>query len=277
MVGSNLLERLLLKGAKVRATLHTKAAVVLDERIEYMEVDLTNPEHCRHAVADQRFVFMCAASTSGAAAIVATPMIHVTPNVIMNSLMLEAAHAAGVEKFLWLSSSVVYPPSGYRPVNEEDSLNNEPYDAYYFSGWSKRFTEILCRMYGEKLADPMTTIVIRPSNVYGPKDDFEPTTSHVTAALIRKVAEKQVPIEIWGSGDDVRDVIYVGDMVDGLVRAVEILDHPATVNIALGQTYSVKEILRTLLELAGYEDATVVFDCSKPSMIPVRIIDTAKA
>lgn len=277
LVGSNLVKRLLLEGARVRATLHRRPPVISDARINYINADLTVAEDCRRAVEGQRFVFMCAASTSGAAAIASTPMIHVTPNVIMNSLMLEAAYNVGVEKFLWLSSTTGYPPSGDRPVKEEEMFCGEPYEVYYFSGWLKRFTETLCRMYGEKLAKPMLTIVLRPTNIYGPNDDFEPATSHVTAALIRKVAERQNPIEVWGTGNDVRDVIYVDDMVDAIVAATEKIDHHTSINIGLGKAFSVKEILGILLELAGYTDARVVFDSSKPSMIPIRLVDTAKA
>jgi GDP-L-fucose synthase len=162
-------------------------------------------------------------------------------------------------------------------VVEEDSIDGEIYDSYFFVGWMKRFTETLCQMYGEKLAKPMTTIVIRPSNIYGPKDDFEPATSHVTAALIRKVAERQSPLEVWGTGDDIRDVIYVDDMIDAMVAAIEAIDGYTAINIARGEAFSVKEILGTLLEIAEYQDAEVVFNSSKPSMIPIRLIDTAKS
>jgi GDP-L-fucose synthase len=220
---------------------------------------------------------MCAASTSGAAAIAGTPMVHVTPNVLINTQMLEAAYAAGVEKFLWLSSTTGYPPSSYRPVREDEMFDGEPYEKYFFVGWMKRFTEVLCRMYGEKLPQPMTTIVLRPTNIYGPNDDFEPATSHVTPALIRKVVERQDPIEVWGTGDDVRDVIYVDDMVEAMLTAMEKITSHTAINIGLGKAYSVKEILRTIMELDGYTDAKVVFNSSKPTMIPVRLVDTVKA
>ncbi|MFP6901477.1 MAG: NAD-dependent epimerase/dehydratase family protein, partial [Opitutales bacterium] len=277
LVGSNLVPRLLSAGAQVRATLHHRSPVAVDDRVEYLHADLTTSEDCRRVVEGQRFVFMCAASTSGAAAIASTPMIHVTPNIIMNSLMLEAAYEAEVEKFLWLSSTTGYPPSGDHLVQEDEMFAGEPYETYYFSGWLKRFTEILCKMYGEKLAKPMTTIVLRPTNIYGPNDDFEPATSHVTAALIRKVAERQDPIEVWGTGDDVRDVIYVDDMVDAIMSAMETIDCHTSLNIGLGEGYSVKQILNTILELAGYDDARIVYDPSKPSMIPIRLVDTSKA
>jgi GDP-L-fucose synthase len=277
LVGSNLIPRLLAEGAVVRATVHHAAPVAPDDRVQYVQADLTKSEDCQRVVDGQRFVFMCAATTSGAGAVATTPMIHVTPNVLMNTLILDAAYQAGVKKFLWLGSTTGYPPSGQRAVKEEEMFDGEPYEAYYFSGWMKRFSETLCRMYGEKLAKPMTTIVLRPTNIYGPHDDFEPATSHVTPALIRKVVERQDPLEVWGTGDDVRDVIYVDDMVEAMVKAMEKIEDYTTINVGLGRGYSVKEILQAILELDGYTDAKITFNPDKPSMIPIRLVDTFKA
>jgi len=277
LIGSNLIKRLLSEGAVVRGTLHRRQPVVVDDRIEYVKCDLTKGEDCRRVVEGMRYVFHCAAHTSGAATTATTPMVHVTPNILINSQMLEAAYEAQVSKFLWLGSSTGYPPSGHRPVKEEAMFEGEPYDKYFFVGWMKRFTEILCRMYGEKLPKPMTTIVLRPSNVYGPNDDFEPATSHVTPALIRKVVERQDPVEVWGTGDDVRDLIYVDDMVEAIVGAMEKIESYTVINIGLGKGYSVKEILQMILELDGYTDARMVFNISKPTMIPIRLVDTTKA
>jgi GDP-L-fucose synthase len=172
LIGSNLIARLLAEGAKVRATLHRKQPVIEDRRIEYVRCDLTRPEDCKRAVEGMQHVYLCAASTSGAAAINATPMIHVTPNVLINSLMLEAAYQAGVEKFLWLGSTVAYPQSD-RPMREEQLMEGEPYEKYFYAGWAKRFTEVLCRMYGEKLSRTMTTTGLTPTNVHSQHDALE--------------------------------------------------------------------------------------------------------
>jgi GDP-L-fucose synthase len=249
----------------------------VDDRIEYVTTDLTKAEDCRRVVEGRSLVFMCAATTSGAGVLSATPMAHVTPNVLMNTQMLEAAYNAGVSKFLWLSSTTSYPPSGSRPVKEEEIFEGEPYNAYYYVGWMKRFTEALCRMYGDKLSKPMTTVVVRPTNIYGPGDDFEPATSHVTAALIRKVVERQDPLEVWGTGDDVRDIIYVDDIVEIIMKATERTEGYATFNAGLGQAYSVKEILQHILELDGCFGPNITFNSLKPSMIPIRLVDTSKA
>lgn len=276
LIGSNLIKRLLGEGAIVRTTLYKRDPAVVDDRIEYVRCDLTKGDDCRSVVEGMRYVFLCAASTSGAATTAITPMVHVTPNILINSQMLEAAYDAQVEKFLWLGSTVAYPVSE-KPVKEEDMFQGEPYEKYYYTGWTKRFTEILCRMYGEKLPSRMTTIVLRPTNVYGPNDDFEFATSHVIPALIRKVVERWDPIEVWGTGDDVRDVIYVDDMIEAMVTAMEKIELYTAINIGLGKAYSVKEILQMILKIDGYTDAMVVFNTSKPTMIPIRLIDTTRA
>jgi len=196
---------------------------------------------------------------------------------MMNSQMLEAAYFAKVRKFIWLSSNAAYPPSGDRPVKEDEMFDGDPYETYFGVGWMKRYTEILCRMYSEKLKNPMATVVIRPSNIYGPYDDYDFATSHVMAALIRRVAERQDPFEVWGTGDDVRDWIYIDDFIDALLLAAEKIDTYNPVNIGLGKGYSIKQALKMMLEIDGYTNAKIVFNSSKPSMIPIRLIDVSKA
>lgn len=276
LIGSHLVTRLLAEGARVRAT-HWKREISINHpSLEALRVDLTRGEDCRKAVRDVEWVFLCAASTSGAHTIASTPMVHVTPNVLINSQMLEAAYESGVAKFMWLSSTVAYPPSE-RPMKEEQMFDGEPFEKYYFAGWTKRFTEILCRMYGEKLARRMTTVVLRPTNVYGPNDDFEFATSHVIPALIRKIVERWDPIEVWGDGAEVRDAIYVDDMVEAMVLGAQKIQNYDAINVGFGRGYSVNEILNELLDLDGYRNARIVYDRSKPTMIPIRLIDTAKA
>jgi len=276
LIGSNLLERLLKEGATLRATLHRREPVIKSPLIEYIQCDLTRAEDCRRAVEGMHYVYLCAANSSGAAMISATPMIHVTPNILINTQILEAAYEAGVEKLIWLGSTVAYPVSD-QPVKEDQLLAGEPFHKYFFAGWAKRFTEILCQMYGEKLAKPMATIVLRPTNVYGPHDDFELATSHVIPALIRKTVERWEPMEIWGDGSEVRDAIYVDDMVEAMVLAAARLDRYAAINIGLGRGYSVRDLLKIILELDGYENARIKFDTTKPTMIPLRLVDTSKA
>jgi len=275
-VGVNLVNRLLSLGADVRATVHKKPAVIDDDRIEYITCDLMEKEDCRYAAEGVDFVFMCAANTSGAAVMAKTPLVHVTPNILMNTLLLDAAYAAGVKKFLFISSNTVYPAVDH-PVTEDEMVPGDVFEKYYCVAWMKQFSEVLCRMYAEKIPRPMKTIVVRPANIYGPCDDFEWETSHVLPALMRKVVERHDPIQVWGDGNDVKDFIYIDDFIDGMLLAMEKIETFEPVNIASGVPCTIKQALQAMLEADGYTDARIVFDASKPTMIPIRLIDASMA
>lgn len=276
-IGTNLIKRMLSMGANVRATIHRKPAVIQDDRIDYMLCNLLYMEDCKKAVADMDYVFMCAANTSGAAVIASTPLVHVTPNIVMNAQIMEAAYLAKVKKFIFISSNAAYPPTADRYVSEDEMFDADPYDIYFGVAWMKRYTEILCRMYSEKLNPKMTSIVIRPSNIYGPYDDFEPATSHVMAATIRKIIERHNPIKVWGTGNDIRDLIYIDDLIDALILAAEKIHGYDPINIGLGKGYSIKQILTMLMEIEKCPELVIEYDFSKPSMIPIRLIDISKA
>lgn len=272
-IGTNLALRLAREGADLRLTLRDKPLQAAFPRADVMQVDLRRPEDCVRAVEGMDFVFMCAAHTSGAAVIRATPLVHITPNVLINTLLLEASYQAGVRKVCFISSGAAYPPTDARPVTEREMFDGDPVDVYFPAGWMKRYAEILCRTYSEKIARPMPSVVVRPSNVYGPYDKFDFAVSHVTAALLRRVVERQKPLEVWGTGLDIRDVIYVDDFIGGMLAAFA-TDLPYfEVNICAGNGHTVREILQTLLDVDGYGDADIRFDPSRPSTIPVRLMD----
>jgi GDP-L-fucose synthase len=275
-VGTNLINRLLSVGADVRATIHRKQPTIEDDRVEYVTCELMEKEDCRGVADGVDFVFMCAANTSGAGVMAKTPLVHVTPNILMNTLLLDAAYAAGVKKFLFLSSNTVYPAVEH-PVREDEMVPGDVFEKYYCVAWMKQFTEVLCRMYAEKIPEPMKTVVVRPANIYGPHDDFEWETSHVLPALMRKVIERHEPIEVWGDGNDIKDFIYIDDFVDGMLLAMEKIDTFDPVNIASGVPCSIKQALQAIIDADGYTDARIVFDAAKPTMIPKRLIDASRA
>lgn len=276
-IGVNLVRRLVELGANVRATLHEKPAVWEDARAEYVTCDLTEMEDCVRVCSDMDMVFMCAAFSHGAAVIQKNPVALVTPNAVMNAQMLDAAYQCGVRKFVWPSSSVVYPPSGQVPCREEMMMGGEVCEIYYGPGWMKRYGEILCNLYSNKIERPMAAVVVRPANIYGPYDNFDFGTSHVMAATIRKAAEGHDPVKVWGTGEDVRDFIYIDDFVDGMLLAAEKMEGYDPVNIASGEGYTVNEVLKMALEIEGRQDAEIVYESGRPSMIPVRLIDNTKA
>src|SRR5207253_3249468 len=133
--GANLIKGLAQAGARIRATLHDRPAAPGLPSADYVQADLTRMDDCRMAVRDMDLVFMCAANTSGAAVMTTSPLSHVTPNVVMNAQIMDAAYQAGVKKFIFISSSAAYPPSGDRPVREDEMFAGDPYDVYFAVGW----------------------------------------------------------------------------------------------------------------------------------------------
>mgnify|MGYP003611939857 FL=1 len=276
-LGTNLALKLTALGARLRLTMHRKPLQAAFPDAEIVQADLRRPEDCARVVEGMDVVFICSAQTSGAGVIRTTPLVHVTPNVLINSLLLEAAYQAQVKKVCFISSGAAYPGTGARPVTEAEMFNCDPEEVYFPAGWMKRYAEILCRTYAEKIANPMPTVVIRPSNVFGPYDKFDFAVSHVTAALVRRVAERQTPLQVWGTGEDIRDLIYIDDFVEGTLAAVA-TDLPfLAINICAGQGYAVRQVLETLLDVDGFSDARVTFDASKPSTVPVRLMDNGLA
>lgn len=274
-VGSNLVRRLAGLGARVRATVHAARPMAPVAGVEYLTADLLEADGCVKACKDMEYVFLCAAVTSGAAVMEKTPLAHLTPNLIMNARMLEAAYGAGVKKVLFISSNTVYPATDY-PVKETD-CTNQFYEKYYIVAWMKRFSEIICEMYAAKIKKPMLAVVVRPANIYGPFDKFDWETSHVLPALIRRVVERHDPIRVWGDGKDIKDFIFVDDLVEGLLLAMAKMNGFDPINLASGRQYCLRDLLTLMLKIDGYANARVEYDASKPTMIPKRLIDPAKA
>lgn len=269
-LGGAIANRLLTAGALVCGVRHTKSPTFLHPNMRWEQADLRDPLECQRLMKGIDFLFICAASTAGAKVIREKPMVNVTPNVIMNTYLLEAAHAVNVRKTLFISSGAAYPSLDGAPLREDDMFKNDPPDVYFHAGWMKRYAEILCRTYAEKLQNPMSCVVVRPSNVYGPGDKFDWERSHVTAAQTRRVIERQAPITVWGTGEDVRDLIYVDDFVEGALAAFAVDDPYFCVNICSGLSYTVREIVETAIDLDDYADAKLMFDNSQPSTIARR-------
>ena len=274
-MGVNLIKRLLDEGADIRATLHINKPVLNDNRIEYFYGDLRIEKNCQKAVAGVDYVFMCAANTSGAKVMATTPLAHLTPNILMNMQMLQAAYTARVKKFLFISTNTVYPLTDF-PVKESDVTNNF-YESYHIVAWMKRFTEIVCEMYSNRIKEPMKTIVVRPGNLYGPYDKFDWEKSKVIPAIMRRAIERHDPFEVWGDGMDLKDFLYIDDCIDGLMLAMEKLEEFEPINVASGIPVTIRDVLTQILKSADYDDADVQYNSSKPTMIPKRMIDISLA
>ena len=239
--GINLTKRFLELGASVRVSLHESKPFWRDASVEYVNADLEKAEDCLRICKDLDYLIIASANSSGAAVMDKTPLVHLTPNLIMNARLLEAAYSQGVSKTLFFSSNTVYPLTDFA-VKESDT-NFEYFSKYHVVGWMKRFSEIMCDMYSNHIKNPMQTIVVRPGNAYGPYDKFDPEKSKVIPALIRRAVQKENPFKVWGDGNDLKDFIYIDDLVRGSLLALEKLDSPAPINIASGQPVTIREVL----------------------------------
>lgn len=270
-IATNLIPRLDASGAKVRATTYRRRPHDRHPGVEYVEADLTDLKVYGSLMSGIDAVFMCAANSSGAEVMAKTPLVHLTPNVIMNAASLAAAYEANVKRFVFISSNTVYPLTDYA-VKESDAAF-EFYRSYHVVGWMKRFSEIMCDMYRSRIANPMSVLTVRPGNLYGPHDKFTRRESKVIAALIRRAVEKESPFTVWGDGNDIKDFLYIDDFIDALLTLYGSVDVSGPVNIASGQPISIRQIIPLILKHASHEMVSVVFDDTKPTMIPKRLID----
>ena len=273
-VGSHLTQRLVDSGAIVRGTIHKSTPLLEINSVEYVKTNLESAEDCELATKNIDYVFMCAANSSGAEVMTKTPLVHLTPNVIMNSQMLAASYTNNVKKFCFISSNTVYPLTDF--AVSEDDVTGEFFEKYFIVGWMKRFSELMCEMYATKINKPMPTLIVRPGNLYGPFDKYKKGESKVIAALIRRAYEKENPFEVWGDGEDIKDFLYIDDFIDALLETFPKSNDFDIFNIASGVPVTIKEVLKHIIEISNNGNIEVIFDTTKPTMIPKRMIDISK-
>ncbi len=273
-IGTNIARALLERGAKVYAhSLNPKKPSNFQPGIRNL-VELTGDLSVSvNLPSDIDYVFHCAAHTSGAHEMATNPVAQITSNLFMNSLLLDAAAKGRVKKFLFISSSAIYPELDI-PISEDKGFEGDPPGNYFGPGWMKRYTEKLARFYFERYG--MEAVIVRPSNIYGPYSGFDLQRAHVLPALIRKFVEKQDPLEVWGTPSVVRDFIYVDDFVRGVLMAFEKSSGFDVFNIATGKLQTIGEAVDIIKDLTGYT-GKIIYNSSKPMTIRQRKIDVSKA
>ena len=200
----------------------------------------------------------------------------VTQNIVMNSYIFDQCYKHNVEKLLFISSSVVYPEKENISMVETQSMTGNPPNIYFPVGWMKRYSELLGKTYSENIKDGFKTVIIRPSNIYGPYDNFDPEESHVIPSLIRRVVNKEKPFEIWGDGKDQRDFIYIDDFIDGVINSFNTNFKYTELNLSANKNFSINDVLNTLFKIEDYYPK-VKYDLSKPQTIKSRHISNEKA
>jgi len=273
-VGTHIVQELLKQGAKIRVTVHQRPMVIENEHIELVRADLTNQEDCLAALQGIEYVFHAAGAIAAAGVTAGNPMQAITTNLILTAQMLQAAWTANVDRFLLFSSSTGYPTAEY-PVKEEEMWSGPTHPSYFGYGWMRRYLERLGEFVASK--SNVKIALVRPTAVYGRWDNFDPSSGHVIPALIRKAVEKQNPYEVWGSGEEVRDFLHITDLARGCLLMLEKYATCDPVNIGYGRVIKIKEIVPIILKCASHKNAEVVYNTSKPTAIPFRMVDTSKS
>lgn len=199
-------------------------------------------------------------------------------NLMMGVQLLHEAWQAGVKKFVSIGTVCAYPKFTPVPFNENDLWIGYPEETNAPYGLAKKMLLVQGQAYQEQYG--FKSIYLLPTNLYGPRDNFDPASSHVIPALIRKFLEAKDRgddrIVAWGTGSPTREFLYVEDAARGIALATEHYDDPQPVNLGSGMEISIKDLTETIAELVGFE-GEVVWDDTKPDGQPRRSLDTSRA
>jgi GDP-L-fucose synthase len=243
------------------------------------ELDLTDRAAVDRFFASERpeYVFLAAAKVGGILANSTYPADFIRENLLIQTHVIEAAHRCGVRKLLFLGSSCIYPKHAPQPIREDYLLTGplEPTNEAY--ALAKIAGVMMCQAYWQQYG--LRAISLMPTNLYGPGDRFELTTSHVIPALIRKFHEARVGrgarVVVWGTGTPRREFLYVDDLADASVFLMETYDAPEIINVGVGEDISIRELAETIGMIVGY-DGEIVYDTAKPDGTPRKLLDSSK-
>lgn len=265
MVGSAIVRRLMGEGCEVLTA-------------DRHELDLTNQEAVLSWARQNRpdVIFFAAAKVGGILANDTFPVDFLLNNLLMETAVFSAAHAEGVEKLLFLGSSCIYPKLAAQPITEDALLTGplEQTNEWY----------AIAKIAGIKLAQAFRKqyqhdfISAMPTNLYGPGDNFDLSSSHVMPALIRKVHEAKMsgnPVEIWGTGSPRREFLFVDDCADACVFLMKNYSGAQHVNVGSGEDISIIDLARLVMKVLGY-DGEITTDPSKPDGTPRKLMDISK-
>jgi GDP-L-fucose synthase len=244
------------------------------------QYDLTKEEAVARFYADARpeIVIHLAAEVGGIGANRANPGRFAYANLVMGALLIEYARIAGIEKFVQIGTICAYPKFAPVPFQEADIWNGYPEETNAPYGLAKKMLLVLAQAYRQQYGSNI--IYLLPVNLYGPYDNFNPESSHVIPALIRKCIEAKDlgsgEIICWGDGSATREFLYVEDCAEAIVLATERYDGSEPVNIGAGFEISIRDLVALIVQLEGF-DGKVTWDTSKPNGQPRRRLDTTRA
>ena len=242
------------------------------------DLDLRKWENCVKAVKDRDIVIHLAAKVGGIGFNQKYPGELFYDNAMMGIQLIEAARQEGVPKCVILGTVCAYPKFTPVPFREEDLWNGYPEETNAPYGLAKKMLLVQCQAYRQQYG--FNAIYLLPVNLYGPRDNFNPESSHVIPALIKKfveaVRDKKNVVEVWGTGSASREFLYVGDAARGIVLATERYNKPDPVNLGAGFEISIKDLVTIIKKYTGFT-GKIHWDTTKPDGQPRRCLVTSRA
>ncbi|MBW3569486.1 MAG: GDP-L-fucose synthase [Gemmatimonadetes bacterium] len=266
-LGSHLVERLQSLGAEP----------FVPRRVDF---DLTRQADVERLYAESRpeVVMHLAAEVGGIGANRASPGRFFYANAMMGVMMIEEARRAGVGKFVQVGTVCAYPKYTRVPFREEDLWTGYPEETNAPYGIAKKALLVQLQAYRQQYG--MNGIYLLPTNLYGPRDNFDPATSHVIPALVRRMVEARrdgvAELPVWGTGNASREFLYVDDAARALLLAAEHYDGAEPVNVGIGNEIRIGDLAGLIAQLVGYE-GRLAFDPTQPDGQPRRSLDTRRA
>lgn len=242
------------------------------------DCDLRQMESCQRAVDQQDIVIHLAAHVGGIGLNREKPAEVFYDNLIMGVQLIHAAYEAGVKKFVCVGTICAYPKFTPVPFKEDDLWNGYPEETNAPYGVAKKALLVQLQAYRQQYG--FDGIYLLPVNLYGPEDNFDPRSSHVIPALIRKVHEAQQrgekKISVWGDGSPTREFLYSTDAARGITLGTQIYSDAEPINLGTGHEISIKDLVNLICELMEF-DGEIVWQTDKPNGQPRRRLDVERA
>lgn len=225
--------------------------------VTWRQVDLLDGAAAAEALREARKAVICAGRVSTAAELRRDPVSSVQETLRIGINALQAAADLGLEQVVLIGSCTGYP-SGGGAKEERGMFTGDPPGAWFGVGWMHRFLEKQLEWYVQ-LGRIQSAIVLRPTLIYGPHDDFHPESAHFVPSLIRRVVERERPIEIWGDGSQSRNLIHARDVAAAVLAGLSSPESFAAYNVTAAGSASVKDVLSMLVDLDGFTDAELTY------------------
>ena len=242
------------------------------------ELDLRDNSNCKKAVRDVDIVFHLAGRGGGIGFMRINPADAFYDNILMSTQLIHESKEANVEKFIALGTVCSYPKFAPIPFSEEDIWDGYPEETNAAYGLSKKMMLVQSQAYRQQFGFKCISLIT--TNLYGPRDDFDPLTSHVIPAIISKInnAKKNNSnsLTLWGDGTPTRDFLYVEDASRGIVLASEKYDDSLPINLGTEEEISIKQLAELISELMKF-NGKIIWDTSKPNGQPRRCVSNKKA